>query len=322
MAVTAITEALKIVIIIGFALAGIVAIQTWVKNPAKKISYFRLFVQLLSQVVIFYLISFSLWLSLVLVFVLLLTVLVGRFFCGWICPFGFYMDLLSLLRQTVKKRYLALPESLNRGLHWLRYVLLGVLVVWPVFLINTQRLTSSSIIFLSGPLNPLRILLAPLVPVLAPWQTFPNTNLNFPYLDQIVYYSPQNYAVLCVLTFIGFSLVSSLLVRRFWCRFCPTGASVAVLNRFKGFRWLPLLHIEKTEEKCTKCGICQRVCTVQVTEVYKRRGGKVGTSMCMLCLRCVEMCPYEGCLKVKFAGKTLAQSRDWLNPDDEHPVES
>jgi hypothetical protein len=34
----------------------------------------------------------------------------------------------------------------------------------------------------------------------------------------------------------------------------------------------------------------------------------------MLCLRCVEMCPESECLKVKFAGKTVFKSRNWLEP--------
>jgi ferredoxin-type protein NapH len=90
--------------------------------------------------------------------------------------------------------------------------------------------------------------------------------------------------------------------------------SLAVLNRFRGFKWAPALHIDKNEEKCTKCGICKRVCPVQVTEVYEQKGGKIDTSMCMLCMRCVEMCPYEGCLKVNLGGKTVFKSRNWLEP--------
>jgi ferredoxin len=66
------------------------------------------------------------------------------------------------------------------------------------------------------------------------------------------------------------------------------------------------------EEKCTKCGICKRVCPTQVTEVYDKKGGDVTTSNCIMCLRCVEMCPYEDALRLKAAGKTVVKSRDWL----------
>jgi polyferredoxin len=308
-------EILKITLLAGLTIAGALTIHILAKNLSRKTSYLRLFIQLASQAALFYLIAYPLWLSLVVLGLLLATLVFGRFFCGWICPLGFYMDLVSLVRQALKVRYFNLPDWLNRGLHKLRYAVFVVLAASPLFLIDYASLpTSSSLIFISGPFNPLRILLGPLVPVVAPWQTLYESNLNFPYVDQIVYYSSADYALICVVAFVVFVLVSSFFVRRFWCRFCPTGVSIAVANRLRGFRWAPLVHLEKDQEICTKCGICKRVCTVQVTDVYEQKGGRVDTSMCMLCLRCVEMCPYEDCLKVKAAGKTLFASRNWLNP--------
>jgi NAD-dependent dihydropyrimidine dehydrogenase PreA subunit len=109
-------------------------------------------------------------------------------------------------------------------------------------------------------------------------------------------------------------LVSGFFYRRFWCRFCPTGVSLAVVNRFRGLRWMPLFHLNKVEEKCTKCGICERVCPVQVAQVYEKKGGMISTSMCNACLRCLEMCPYEGCLTFDVGGKTIVKSRNWLEP--------
>jgi polyferredoxin len=310
-----ISEILKIITLAGLLSAGILIIHLWTKNLSKKTSYLRIFIQIISQAALFFLIAYPLWLSLVVVSLLLVTLVFGRFFCGWICPFGFYMDLVSMFRQAFKVRYLNLPDWLNRGFHKLRYVIFVGLVVSPLFLLNYTVLpTFSSVIFLSGPFNPLRILLGPLVPVVAPWKTLYNSNLNFPYVDQIVYYSSANFALICVVAFVAFAVVSSFVVRRFWCRFCPTGVSLGVANRVSGFKWAPLVHLEKDKEKCTKCGICKRVCTVQVTDVYEQKGGRIDTSMCMLCLRCVEMCPHEDCLKLKAAGKTLFASRNWLNP--------
>jgi formate hydrogenlyase subunit 6/NADH:ubiquinone oxidoreductase subunit I len=46
--------------------------------------------------------------------------------------------------------------------------------------------------------------------------------------------------------------------------------------------------------------------------MYSKKGGDVTESRCMLCARCVEICPYEGALKLTFAGKTLMTSRNWL----------
>jgi ferredoxin len=73
------------------------------------------------------------------------------------------------------------------------------------------------------------------------------------------------------------------------------------------------VRLDKTGEKCSKCGVCKRVCPTQVNKVYEGTSGDVANSQCLLCLRCVEMCPEEGCLKFKFAGKTVCKSRNWLN---------
>jgi len=72
------------------------------------------------------------------------------------------------------------------------------------------------------------------------------------------------------------------------------------------------VRLDKTAEKCAKCGICKRVCPTQVTEVYEQKEGDVMTSQCIGCLRCVEMCPYEDALKFKFVGKTVCRSRNGL----------
>jgi uncharacterized Fe-S center protein len=79
---------------------------------------------------------------------------------------------------------------------------------------------------------------------------------------------------------------------------------------------MPVVHLNKVEEKCTKCGVCKRVCPVQVTDVYEQKGGDIGSSMCLNCMRCLEMCPYEGCLKMNVGNKTLIQSRNWLEPSN------
>ena len=64
-------------------------------------------------------------------------------------------------------------------------------------------------------------------------------------------------------------------------------------------------------DMCTKCGVCKRVCPTQATQMYEKKGGDVTESRCMLCARCVEMCPYEDALSLKFAGKTVMKSRNW-----------
>jgi polyferredoxin len=158
-----------------------------------------------------------------------------------------------------------------------------------------------------------------MVPLIVPWQgplEISGLYFSFPYVQEVIKYSGDNFATVGAFIFLVLIVVGSFLIRRVWCRFCPTGISIAVVNKLKGFKWAPLLHLDKNETKCTKCGICKRVCPVQVNEVYEQKGGKILTSMCMLCLRCVEMCPYEDCLRVNFGGKTAFKSRNWLEPSE------
>jgi ferredoxin-type protein NapH len=236
---------------------------------------------------------------------------------------GLVMDIAVLFRKAFKIRYRNLSEKLNLRLHQLRYIILLFFLFTPIILWLIQPppnidFAMVMVKLLAGPFRPYSVLIDPMIPFIVPWTSATvsvfQVNFTFPYAQEFITYAGQNIGQVIAIAFVGLTLVGSFLIRRFWCRFCPTAASLTVLNRFNGFRWAPLLHLEKDEEKCTKCGVCKRVCQVQVTEVYEQRGGKINTSMCMLCLRCAEMCPYEDTLKLKFGNKTLFKSRNWLEP--------
>jgi polyferredoxin len=313
------------IVAVGLALAGILVITIWKKDRTRKLSYLRLFIQVVSLVGIFISFTVALWLSVFFLVILAATLFSGRFFCGWICPFGFYMDLIALLRKKLGVRYWTLSERVNGALNKIRYVIAAVILVSPL-LLGALTITPASevqLLYLRGPYHSINILLSPLEPLIVPWAgsvatlSFIDWSFSYPYARDIMYYIniPLVTSAL-IYIFIGLTLASTFMYRRFWCRFCPTGITLAATNRFKAFKWAPLLHINKTEEKCTKCGICKRVCPVQVTDVYEQKGGDIKSSMCLNCMRCVEMCPYEDCLKVDLAGKTIFRSRNWLEPSN------
>jgi len=322
MVIEVIGEILKLMVLAGLALAGILVILIWKKGLATKVTYLRFVIQAVSLAAFFYIFTFSIWLLIMLIVILVMPIVLGRFFCGWICPFALYMDLITVVRKAFKIRHRDLPERLNKFLHNFRYVLLLFFLVVPFVLILLDPPTSLELGIvlaqvLGGPFKPLNILLGPLIPLIVPWKgplVIGDLNFTYPYVQDIISYSNGIFASIYSLIFVALTVAGSFAIRRVWCRFCPTGSSLAVMNRFRGFKWAPALHLDKDEEKCTKCGICKRVCPVQVTDVYEQKGGKINTSMCMLCLRCVEMCPYEDCLKVKLAGKTAFKSRNWLEP--------
>jgi polyferredoxin len=317
-------ELLKLTVLATLTIAGILAILIWKKNRTTKATYIRYVIQLLSFVTVFYLFTYPVRPLYVLAVILIMPIVLGRFFCGWICPFGLYMDALTLIRKALKIRYRILPDKLNKFLHNFRYVLLLFFLILPFVLILIEPpspldlLTLTALLF-AGPFEYMGILLGPLVPLIVPWQgplEISGLYFSFPYVQEVIRYSNGVFVTIDALVFLALIVVGSFFVRRVWCRFCPTGSSIAVMNRLKGFKWTPVVHLSKDETKCTKCGICKRVCPVQVTEVYEQKGGKMMTSMCMLCARCVEMCPYEDCLKIKVGRKTVFKSRNWLEPSE------
>jgi polyferredoxin len=320
-------EILKLTVLAGLAIAGILVILIWKKGLATKVTYLRFVIQVVAMVAVFYLFTYPVWQLIVLIAILIIPIVLGRFFCGWLCPFGLYMDAITLIRKALKVRYRNLPDKLNKFLHNFRYVLLLFFLIVPFILslIEPPPPGSAALMALlfAGPFRPLGVLLGPVIPLIVPWVgplEIGGVYFSYPYVQDVIFYSngifSEIFVTITALIFVALTFVGSFFVRRVWCRFCPTGSSIAILNRFKGFKWAPVLHLDKDEEKCTKCGICKRVCPVQVTEVYEQKGGKIMTSMCMLCTRCVEMCPYADCLKVKLGGKTVFKSRNWLEPSE------
>jgi polyferredoxin len=283
----------------------------WIKYKTKNIQIVRYAVQLLFFFLILYLAVIGIWKGVLLLVIFGITLILGRFFCGWICPFGLYMDTITILRRQLKIPYWALPQKLNQALHKTRYVVafvIFVIVLQGFILGSTSFFELTNFVWLRPPFLSYTIFLEPLQVIILPWKPpfgalfeIKGVYFTYPYVGEILMYLQKSrFALLLAYAFVAATLASSFKVRRFWCRFCPTGISFAVINRFRQFRALPLLSLSKDSKKCTKCGICKRVCPVQVTEIYEKKTGKIMTSMCILCLRCVEMCPEQNCLSLGY----------------------
>lgn len=316
-------DILRLTVLAGLGIAGIVAILLWKKNLATRVTFIRFVIQAVAFAAIFYIFSYTIPLLYVLLFVFGISIVLGRFYCGWLCPFGLLMDLEILLRKALKIRHRIIPDKLNVILHKGRYLILLVFLLVPIvfWIIEPKEIMVSPIMaeLLAGHYRVYSLILDPMIPFIVPWTGSAIINLGginfaYPYAQNIVTFAGEEVGSYLAIAFVIVTLIGGFMIRRVWCRFCPTGASIAAINQFKGFKAVPLLYVEKNEQKCTKCGVCKRVCPVQVKEVYEQKNGKIGTSQCMLCSRCVEMCPYEDALKLKLGNKTVFHSRNWLAP--------
>jgi ferredoxin-type protein NapH len=276
---------------------------------------------------VFYSLSGLEMLVIVFSLVIFASILLGRSYCGWLCPFGLYQDLLTRFRKVFKKRHLAISSKTNTKLRQSSYIIIAIFLTLSV-IFGSYSIFGTEIIPGTNPntghdaihsgitsnINEPFCLVCPARPLCVLVECAIGV-MDFSYVSQITYgpffitgfyVTSINLAVLIAVTILAF------IYRRFWCRICPLGALTALFSTYRPFSHIALTKLEKDEQKCTKCGVCKRVCPTEVTEVYDRKGGDVTVGGCMLCMRCVEMCPYKEALQAKFAGKTIMSSRNWL----------
>ena len=222
-----------------------------------------------------------------------LVILLGRGWCGWICPLGFFQDLLNLLRRKIGVGYIRFTARLKRGLAWIKWVFLTVAFVLPLWVA---------------------------FPFFCP---FVALNLNIPYCQMcpgkyilpLLVGNPDQVAVnfrtttnlvmsLLGLSFSIITILGAFVKRRFWCSFCPLGLILSWYRKISFFK------LKKNDEKCTRCEICYNACPMEIEAVYKSRGREdVTFSDCNLCLKCVEECPEEDALRAVYLGKTIYRSK-------------
>jgi polyferredoxin len=230
--------------------------------------------------------------------VLLFAVFTGRFACGWICPFGFIQDILSV--ATKKKNQIS-PRT-NRSLVKGKYVVLLVVLLISLGLFVVSKVNEESGIryreafgtFSEGPFNSVSpasstFVLIPQLPQrwLKISEDYDFTNLATLEGTQeffATFFTPLFGVRLAVLLT---ALIGSAYIARFWCRYlCPQGAFLALFSRYS------LIGIRREPTKCTKCRKCIQVCPTEV-DILEGWWEKITDPECITCLDCIDSCEYN-----------------------------
>ena len=242
--------------------------------------------------------------------VLIPTMLLGRFFCGWICPLGSIHQFFSSLRSE-RKRGKQLVES-NRYKRWQTtkyYLLIAALIAAVLgtgivgwldpfsFLVRSVGLS-----ILPGTNYALNAVLHAMEHSRSAPVQGAGSGLHFVFGWLLLSFKQPYFrqGVWLGLVFIFF-LALNFRVTRFWCRaLCPLGALLGVASRWS------ILGLVKTPESCEDCNRCLLRCQGGDDPIG---GVPWRQPECHLCLNCIDECPEHG-LQFKFfpAQKTIGVS--------------
>ncbi len=213
---------------------------------------------------------------------LALTVVLGRFFCGWLCPLGTTLDgcgaLLGADNTTPRPRWRRVKYLLLSGLSAAALggvQLLGVFDPLAIFLRTlTLSLFPAWNLALNGLFEHFYASQTPLVSPLLDWV--------YPFARDYLMAFHQPVFTLGLFTlgvFVAIALLERF-ERRFWCKnLCPLGALLGLCARHARLRHLP----------APDCGHCEQCTAACASGATNRRHHQ--PSECLLCFDCAGHCP-------------------------------
>lgn len=219
-------------------------------------------------------------------FLILLGVLLGRFICGFLCPFGWLQELLHKIPS--KK----LSTKKLKPLTYLKYIILLLAVVLlPALAVNDVGMGDP---FFCKYICPQGVLEG----------AIPLSLVNEGIRAALGTLFVQKLFILLAV------VALSILFYRPFCKWiCPLGAFYALLNK------ISLLEIKMDEQKCISCGKCAASCKMDV-DVRKTPNH----AECIRCGKCITACPAEAlCFHYGFGSshKKKEQQTNEINMEEQ-----
>lgn len=206
-------------------------------------------------------------------FFILLGVTLGRFICGFLCPFGWFQD---LLHKIPGKKF---STAKLKPFRYLKYLILIVFVILlPMLVTNTIGMGDP---FFCKYICPQGVLEGA-IPL----------SLSSPAIRSALG-SLFSFKCLILITVI----VLSILFYRPFCKWiCPLGAIYSLFNK------ISLLSIKVEDDKCIGCQQCTKACKMDVNVLKTPDHPE-----CIRCGACMKACP-KAAIHYQFMGKACKSS--------------
>ncbi|MFZ0746535.1 MAG: 4Fe-4S binding protein [Terracidiphilus sp.] len=243
--------------------------------------------------------------------ILVPTLFLGRFFCGWICPMGTLQHFVGNMPSESKRGKQRIESNRYKRWQTVKYVVLIAGLVAAFFgsmaigwLDPFSLLVRSIGLALLPALNfAARAVLAPLehshVAAIKMTGETLHTILEATVLDFRQTHFAQGLFLGVLFLLI---LAASLRVTRLWCRsICPLGALLGAVSRWS------ILGLHKDAATCDKCNRCLLNCQGGDDPIG---GVPWRKSECLMCMNCVNSCPHQS-LTFRFFRK----EREVASPD-------
>jgi len=177
---------------------------------------------------------------------IVLSLLFGRIFCGWICMLGWLQELPARLGKLIFKKRFIIPSSIDRPLRYLKYIVLIIIIFFT-------------------------------------WKT--GTLVFSPY-DPFAAYAhipagmESLFEEILVGTIVLFgSIILSFFFDRVFCKYlCPMGAFLALFNKINVF------NIKRDKETCIHCNKCTKACPVNINVAVLDSAANSECINCMECV--------------------------------------